>query len=167
MEAWGYNHQIPGPLLRFYVGETVEIVFLNQLPQPTTVHWHGMAVTNDMDGVPDVTQPPVQPGGKFVYRFTVTAQMLGTHHYHSHVNDDFQVDSGLDGPVIVDPSMQTTPSNVIDALYLISAFKVGGSESENAFLLDGKAYPFAPALEVPSGGKVRLRLINAGAEEST
>jgi manganese oxidase len=164
-EAWGYNHQVPGPLLRFYVGERVEIVVRNQLPQPTTVHWHGMAVPNNMDGVPGVSQAPIAPGGEFVYRFTVTSQMIGTHLYHSHVNDDFQVDNGLHGPVIVDPSPAET-SQQIDALYMIGAFKIGGSESENAFLLDGKAYPFAPALEVPLGGAVRLRLINAGAEES-
>jgi len=166
VEAWGYDHQIPGPLLRFYVGEKVEIVVRNRLPQPTTVHWHGMAVPNDMDGVPGVTQSPIRPGGEFVYRFTVTAQMIGTHHYHSHVNDDFQVDSGLDGPLIVDPSPQAAKSEDIDALYVIGAFKVGGSESENAFLLDGKAYPYAPALAVPPGATVRLRLINAGAEDS-
>ena len=92
--------------------------------------------------------------------------MIGTHHYHSHVNDDFQVDSGLLGPVIVDPSPTETSPQAIDALYLIGASKVGGSESENAFLLNGKAYPFAPVLEVPLGATVHLRLINAGAEES-
>lgn len=166
VEAWGYNHQVPGPLLRFYVGEKVEIDVFNRLPQPTTVHWHGMAVPNAMDGVPGVTQKAIPPGGEFVYRFTVTQQMIGTHHYHSHVNDDFQVDSGLYGPVIVDSSPAKAQPAQIDALYVISAFKVAGSESENAFLLDGKAYPYAPALEVPKGATVRLRLINAGAEES-
>jgi FtsP/CotA-like multicopper oxidase with cupredoxin domain len=166
VQAWGYNDQVPGPLLRFYVGEKVEIVVRNRLPQPTTVHWHGMAVPNDMDGVPDVSQAPIRSGGQFVYRFTITSQMIGTHLYHSHVNDDFQVDNGLHGPVIVDPSPTETSQNQIDALYVIGAFKVGGSDTENAFLLDGKAYPLAPALQVPLGTTVRLRLINAGAEES-
>lgn len=166
VEAWGYNHQVPGPLLRLYVGEKVAILVRNQLPQPTTVHWHGMAVPNDMDGVPGISQPPIPPGGQFVYRFTVTSQMIGTHLYHSHVNDDFQVDRGLHGAVIVDPSPAANSPQVVDALYMIGAFKVGGSETENAFLLDGKAYPFAPAIEVPLGATTRLRLINAGAEES-
>lgn len=166
IEAWGYNHRVPGPLLRFYVGEKVEVVVRNQLPQPTTVHWHGMAVPNDMDGVPGVSQAPIPPGGQFVYRFTVTSQMVGTHLYHSHVNDDFQVDSGLHGPVIVAPSPGATSAQQIDALYMIGAVKAAGSETENAFLLNGKAYPFAPAIEVPLGATVRLRLINAGAEES-
>ncbi|MDE2264707.1 MAG: multicopper oxidase domain-containing protein [Alphaproteobacteria bacterium] len=170
VEAWGYNHQVPGPLLRFYVGEKVEIVVHNQLPQPTTVHWHGMAVPNAMDGVPGVTQRPIPPGDTFTYRFTVTKQMIGTHHYHSHVNDDFQMDQGLNGPLIVDPAPpagdSASSANEIDALYVIGAFKVGGSEEENAFVLNGKAYPEAPTLVVPEGAKVRLRLINASAEQS-
>ena len=166
VEAWGYNHQVPGPLLRLWVGERVEIDVHNELPQPTTIHWHGMAVPNAMDGVPGVTQPAIPPGGTFVYRFTVTEQMIGTHHYHSHVNDDFQMDAGLYGPLIVDPSPRTTEANEIDALYVIGAFKIGGSEEENAFVLNGKAYPDAPALFVPQGAKVRLRLINANAEQS-
>ena len=166
VDAWGYNRQVPGPLLRLRVGEKVEIVVHNELPQPTTVHWHGMAVPNAMDGVPGVTQTAIPPGGTFVYRFTVTEQMIGTHHYHSHVNDDFQMDQGLYGPLIVDPSPPPAKSNDIDALYVIGAFKIGGSEEENAFVLDGKAYPGAPALLVPQGAKVRLRLINANAEQS-
>ncbi len=165
VRAWGYNGQVPGPLLQFTVGEKVEIVVHNQLPQPTTVHWHGMAVPNDMDGVPGVTHRAIPPSGHFTYRFTVTPQMIGTHHYHSHVNDDFQVDKGLYGPLIVDASPVKAQLKEIDALYVISGFKIGGSESENAFLLDGKAYPQAQALEVPLGATVRLRLINAGAEE--
>lgn len=172
VQAWGYNHQVPGPLLRFYVGEKVEIVVHNNLPQPTTVHWHGMAVPNAMDGVPGVTQAPIPQGGTFTYRFTVTKQMIGTHHYHSHVNDDFQMDQGLYGPLIVDaaPSANGLASvarvSEIDALYVIGAFKIGGSEEENAFVLNGKAYPEAPALVVPEGAKVRLRLVNASAEQS-
>ncbi|HEX8757689.1 MAG TPA: multicopper oxidase domain-containing protein [Steroidobacteraceae bacterium] len=166
VEAWGYNHQVPGPLLRLWVGERVEIVAHNELPQPTTIHWHGMAVPNAMDGVPGVTQRAIPPGGTFVYRFTVTEQMIGTHHYHSHVNDDFQMDRGLYGPLIVDSSPQPAESDEIDALYVIGAFKIGGSEEENAFVLDGKAYPDAPVLAVPQGAKVRLRLINANAEQS-
>ena len=166
VQAWGYNRQVPGPLLRFHVGEKVEIVVSNRLPQPTTIHWHGLAVPNAMDGVPGVTQAAISPGGSFTYRFTVTEQMIGTHHYHSHVNDDFQMDRGLYGPLIVDPSSAEPGAGEVDALYDIGSFKIGGSETENAFVLNGKAYPQAPALVVPVGAKVRLRLINDSAEET-
>ena len=167
VNAWGYNGQVPGPLLRFHVGEKVEIVVRNELPQPTTVHWHGLAVPNAMDGVPGVTQPAIGTGGTFTYRFAVTPQMVGTHHYHSHVNDDFQVDQGLDGPLIVDAATPAAsePDNV-DALYQIGSFKIAGSDKENVFTLDGKAHPQAPELTVPQGARVRLRLINASAEET-
>src|SRR6185437_11080490 len=69
-------------------------------------------------------------------------------------------------PLIVDPSPRPAESTEIDALYVIGAFKIGGSEEENAFVLDGKAYPDAPVLSVPQGAKVRLRLINANGEQS-
>lgn len=166
IQAWGYNHQAPGPLLRFYVGEKVEIEVRNSLPQPTTVHWHGLAVPNGMDGVPGVSQPPIPPGGAFTYRFTVTQQMIGTHHYHTHVNDDFQMDQGLNGPLIVDPAPLASAASETDLLYVIGSFKVGGSEEENAFVLNGKAYPEAPAVSVPLGARVRIRLINASAEQT-
>ena len=166
VSAWGFNGEVPGPLLRFRVGQRVEIVVHNELPQATTVHWHGLAVPNAQDGVPGVTQEPISPGGTFVYRFTVTPQMIGTHLYHTHVNDDFQMDMGLHGPLIVDPAAPLTTAKGIDALYEIGSFKIGGSEEENVFTLDGKAFPEAPALVVPEGARVRLRLVNASAEES-
>jgi FtsP/CotA-like multicopper oxidase with cupredoxin domain len=165
VNAWGYNGQVPGPLLRFKVGDKVKIVVKNQLPQVTTIHWHGLAVPNAQDGVPGITQKAIPPGGQFVYSFTVTAQMIGTHLYHTHVNDDFQMDKGLHGVLIVDPAQLGTKPKV-DALYEIASFKIGGSESENVFTLNGKACPEAPALRVAKGSLVHLRLVNASAEES-
>lgn len=162
--AWGYNGQVPGPLLRLRVGERVEVVLKNALPQATTVHWHGLAVPEAMDGMPMSERDAVPPGASFTYRFTVTPQMIGTHYYHSHFNDDFQVDQGLHGALIVDPAGSPAPG-AVDALYELSSFKVG-SEGENFFAFDGKAYPNAPALTVRRGERVRLRFINASAEES-
>lgn len=164
VHVWGYNHQVPGPLLRWRVGEQVMMTVHNQLSQLTTVHWHGLAVPNAMDGAPD-TQQPIPPGGRFTYAFTVTPQMLGTHFYHSHINDDFQVNAGLRGPLIVDPATGPVPDNSVDALYQIGSFKIGGSETENAFTLDGRSYPDSPQLDVQRGQRVLLRLINSSAEE--
>ncbi len=164
--AWGYNGQVPGPILRFKVGDKVSIVVTNRLPQPTSVHWHGLAVPNQADGVPRVTQKAIEPGQTYTYHFVVTPQMIGTHLYHSHVNDDFQVNQGLHGVLIVDPAAAKPEPNTVDATYEIASWKVMDSEVENLFLLDGKAYPEAPALRVPLGAKVRLRLVNASAESS-
>lgn len=166
VKAWGYNGQVPGPLLRLRVGERVQVVFRNDLPQPSTIHWHGLAVPNEQDGVPGVSQKAVPPGGRFVYTFTVTPQMIGTHLYHTHVNDDFQMDKGLHGVLIVEPASPPRRRYDVEAVYDIASFKLGGSEGENAFVLDGKAYPEAPALAVRRGDRVLIRLINSSAEES-
>ncbi|ADG05882.1 multicopper oxidase type 3 [Kyrpidia tusciae DSM 2912] len=174
IDAWGYNHTVPGPLIRVRVGDKVAIVLKNDLPQPTTLHLHGLAVPNAMDGVPQMatgsgtvgTQPEIPPGGSYTYRFTVTDQMIGTHLYHTHVNDDFQMDMGLHGVIVIDPRQSsTTPPYDVDAVYEISSFKVGGSEEENVFALNGKAFPEAPTLTVHRGDRVLLRLVNASAEE--
>jgi FtsP/CotA-like multicopper oxidase with cupredoxin domain len=163
--AWGYNGQVPGPLLRWKVGDKVKIVVTNHLPQETTVHWHGLAVPTGMDGVPDITQKPIPPGGQFTYAFKVTPQMAGTHLYHTHVNDDFQMDKGLHGVLIIDPAT-AGPQPDVDALYEMASFKLGGVDNENVFTLDGKACPEAPALRVSKGARVRIRMVNSSAEES-
>lgn len=161
VEAWGYNGQTAGPLIRVRVGDKVEIVVHNHLPDSTTVHWHGLAVPNSMDGVPGVTQAPIPPGGTFVYKFTITPQMIGTHYYHSHYDGLYQVDHGMYGPLIVDPAKPTKHYDV-DALYILGAWDIGGGEdNENAFTMDGKPYPNAPQLNVKLGQTVRIRLINA------
>src|SRR5262249_6110852 len=67
LRVWAYNGQVPGPELRIRLGETLRVRFTNRLPQATTIHWHGVRVPNAMDGVPYVTQPPVEPGGSFTY----------------------------------------------------------------------------------------------------
>ncbi len=167
VSAWGFDRQVPGPLIRVKVGDKVEFVVKNNLPQATTVHWHGLAVPEAQDGVPGVTQAPIAPGATFIYHFTITRQMIGTHFYHTHVNDDFQMDHGLHGVFIVDPAPSAGgPHYDIDALYEIGSFKIGGTDSENVFTLDGKAYPEAPVLTVPEGAHVLLRIVNASAEET-
>ncbi|MGH7256490.1 MAG: multicopper oxidase domain-containing protein, partial [Nitrospirales bacterium] len=82
IKAMAYNGQIPGPELRLKEGERVRIVLKNALSEPTTIHWHGLDVPNPMDGVPGVTQKPVQPGETFIYEFE--AKPAGTRWYHTH-----------------------------------------------------------------------------------
>ncbi len=96
--TWYYNEQVPGPLIQATVGDTVRVVFTNDLPEPTTIHWHGLRIDNAMDGVPAV-QEPVQPGETFTYEFVVPD--AGTFWYHPHVRSDEQVERGLYGPLIV------------------------------------------------------------------
>ncbi|MDR7553951.1 MAG: multicopper oxidase family protein [Armatimonadota bacterium] len=99
----GHGVQRPGgPEIRVREGERVRIVLTNALAEPTTIHWHGVDVPNAMDGVPQITQKPVQPGQTFVYEFE--ARPAGTRWYHTHAQEHRQLDLGLYAPLIIEPS---------------------------------------------------------------
>jgi FtsP/CotA-like multicopper oxidase with cupredoxin domain len=97
--ATAVNGQVPGPLLRMREGDAVTIRVTNRLPVRTSIHWHGMIVPADMDGVPGVSFPGIEPGSSFVYRFRVNQS--GTYWYHSHSR--FQEQTGLYGPIVIEP----------------------------------------------------------------
>ncbi|MEL6278676.1 MAG: multicopper oxidase family protein [Pseudomonadota bacterium] len=99
-KAWLYNGTAPGPVLRARQGEELKVDFKNQLPEPTTVHWHGLRVPVEMDGVPFLSQPPVAPGESFTYRLQL--EDAGTFWYHPHVNSSEQVGRGLYGLLIIE-----------------------------------------------------------------
>ena len=96
--TWLYDGSYPGSELRVSEGDVFEIEVQNDLPEETTVHWHGIPLANPMDGVPDITQPPVGSGESFTYKFE--ANPPGTYFYHSHVG--LQLDRGLFGPLIIE-----------------------------------------------------------------
>jgi FtsP/CotA-like multicopper oxidase with cupredoxin domain len=99
--VWTYNGAVPGPELRFKQGERLRVEVENALAVDTTVHWHGVRVPNAMDGVPNLTQPPIKAsGGKFLYEFEL--RDAGTYWYHPHLGSPEQVGRGLYGPLIVD-----------------------------------------------------------------
>jgi FtsP/CotA-like multicopper oxidase with cupredoxin domain len=103
--AYAINRQVPGPRIRVTQGDRLRINVTNELPESTTIHWHGLVLPNAMDGPADVTQEPIEPGGRFTYRFTVRQQ--GTFLYHSHDAPDRQQALGLYGALIVDPRDRT------------------------------------------------------------
>ena len=98
VQTWAYGDQVPGPLLRATAGDLLHVTVDNQLPTETSVHWHGIALRNDMDGVPGITQPPIKAGSRFEYEFT--APDPGTYFYHPHTG--VQLDRGLYGVLVVD-----------------------------------------------------------------
>ena len=100
VEAWTYNGQIPGPLIRLQVGDRLIVHFTNNLPKPSTIHWHGLRVPIEMDGVPGYSQPAVRPGETFTYDFTVPD--AGIFWYHPHVMSAAQVGFGLYGAFLVE-----------------------------------------------------------------
>ena len=97
--AIAINGQVPAPLLRWREGDTVTLRVTNRLKTPTSIHWHGMILPNDMDGVPGLTYDGIAPGTTFTYRFPV--QQSGTYWYHSH--SAFQEQTGHYGPIVIEP----------------------------------------------------------------
>ncbi|MEZ0067271.1 FtsP/CotA-like multicopper oxidase with cupredoxin domain [Streptacidiphilus sp. MAP12-20] len=98
VKTWTFGGQLPGREIRFTAGDALEAKVANHLPAPTAVHWHGLALRNDMDGVAPITQRAIAAGGSFTYRFTLDTP--GTYWFHPHVG--VQLDRGLYAPLIVE-----------------------------------------------------------------
>ena len=99
---FGFNGQYPGPLLSVARGSAVTVRLKNELPAPTTVHWHGVRLDNQFDGVPDAAHPAVEPGQSFTYQLKFPDE--GLFWYHPHVREDIQQDLGLYGNIFVSPA---------------------------------------------------------------
>ncbi|MGD6745840.1 multicopper oxidase family protein [Streptomyces sp. BH106] len=98
VKSWSYGGDLPGEEVRVTAGDTLALTLANHLPEPTSMHWHGIALRNDMDGVPGLTQKSVAPGADFTYRFKVAHP--GTYWFHPHSGT--QQDRGLYAPLIVE-----------------------------------------------------------------
>ncbi|MBI5943633.1 MAG: copper oxidase [Chloroflexi bacterium] len=168
--AYTYNGTVPGPMIRVTEGDQVRVVVKNELPDPTTIHWHGVEVPNAMDGVPGVTQDPIQPGETFTYEFT--AKPAGTFMYHSHYEGDVQVGIGLYAPFIIHSKESEANLPVVDKTLMISEWRMVDGETyaampmgamePNYFTINGKSFPATEIITVKKGDLVRLRLIGIG-----
>ena len=98
--GWGYDDAFPPPTLRVRLGDTLRVRLINRLPEHTSIHWHGIRLPNAMDGVPYLTQPPVEPGAEFVYEFRPPD--AGTFWFHPHCNSIEQIGRGLMGVLVVE-----------------------------------------------------------------
>jgi FtsP/CotA-like multicopper oxidase with cupredoxin domain len=170
--VWTYNGSLPGPLIRAQVGDRLIVHFTNSLPEATSIHWHGLRVPNDMDGVPGLTQDPIVAGGEFLYDFVV--RDAGTYWYHPHINSAAQVGWGLYGAIVVaDPAdPQAFGDELVLVLSDMSLDEDGqflpadhGGEFGDLFgregqvlLVNGKV---RPRLKVRAGKQQRWRIINA------
>jgi FtsP/CotA-like multicopper oxidase with cupredoxin domain len=152
VEAYAYNGQVPGPLLRVTEGDTIRIVLKNELPEPTVIHVHGPQLPNSQDGVPDVTQSVVQPGESFPYEFEVHPS--GTFVYHTHFNSVVQESKGLYGVLMVDPK-DFKPTYDREFFQVIS--ELGGF-----YVINGKSFPSTDLMDAKVGDKVHIHLINLG-----
>jgi FtsP/CotA-like multicopper oxidase with cupredoxin domain len=167
--VWAYNDQVPGPLVEATVGDLVRVVFTNDLKEATTIHWHGLRIDNEMDGVPAV-QDPVQPGETFTYEFVVPD--AGTYWYHPHVRGHEQVERGLYGPLVVHEAEEIVVDRdryfVLDDVSLrdngkLYAFTTGGMDGMhgrhgNVLLVNGQAEVLTDT--VRPGAVERWRIVN-------
>ncbi|MFB4290777.1 multicopper oxidase family protein [Nonomuraea sp. ATR24] len=189
LPTWMYDDRLPGPLIRATAGRTVRVRLVNELPAPTTVHWHGIRITPKMDGAPGLSQRPTPPGGTFDYVFTVPDP--GTYFYHSHVG--MQSDRGLYGALVVaDPreplgydqeftvvlddwqdGVRGTPEDAERRMSATSHDKglsspllggVAGHMRYPYYLVNGHTANEPRTFHSRPGARVRFRVINAAAD---
>jgi FtsP/CotA-like multicopper oxidase with cupredoxin domain len=154
-EAWTFNGQLPGPELRVRQGDLVEVTLINRdVEAGVTIHWHGVDVPNAEDGVAGMTQDAVMPGGRYVYRFV--AEDAGTYWYHSHHQSSKQVQMGLYGVFIVEPTA-APPQPSVDLAVVLHDWPTDNGTSVTLGSLDRLQRKIADP-----GTLVRLRFVNAG-----
>jgi len=159
VEIWGYNGQYPGPMIEATVGDTLRINLTNNLPEGTTIHWHGLEVPNDQDGVPGITQPIIGPGQSYTYEFTL--DKAGTTMYHTHANTVVQLSRGLVGPLVVrEKAVRQSPR--YDREYTLVLHEIDG-----LFTINGHSFPATlederSLIKLETGERIRVRMINAG-----
>ena len=170
-DVMAYDAQVPGPTLRIPQGQRVAFRLTNTLDKPTSVHWHGIRLENAMDGVPGLTQDPIEPGESFDYSFV--APDAGTYWYHSHLKSWEQVARGLYGPLIVEEIMPVDVDS--DRLFIADDWRLGddgqiaddfghmrdashGGRLGNWLTVNGET---KPVFVVRPGERIRMRCISA------
>lgn len=170
---YGYNGQVPGPVIKAKQAATITVEVTNKIDMETTIHWHGIRLDNENDGIPDVTQEPIQSGGNF--RYTVKLPDEGIYWYHPHVREDIQQDLGLYGNILVAPTehnayepVHSEQTLILDDLLLTS------KAVPDAYGSNGATYPLMGRfgnvmlingdpdyeLSVPKGSVIRFYLTN-------
>ncbi|WP_346121576.1 multicopper oxidase family protein [Micromonospora coerulea] len=155
VEAMAYNDMVPGPTIKVEVGDKVEVVLKNELDVSTVVHWHGVPIQNEMDGVANITQEPVTPGKTFTYKITAERQSVGW--FHSHHDGSNQVPAGLWGTFLIGdvPLPANTQISQEIPIQLQDSGAIGLS-------LNGKSFPATEPVRVKKGESVLIHYVNAG-----
>ena len=164
VDAWGFNGSMPGPTIEITEGDRVRIFVKNGLPEPFSMHWHGLEVPIDMDGTPGISQEAIPPGGSFTYEFTIDQH--GTFFYHSHMA--MQELMGLIGLFIVQPRVADTPRIDRDFGLIWQGWSLLPNNTIpntmamefNWLTINGKSGPATTPLIVRRGERVRIRNVN-------
>jgi FtsP/CotA-like multicopper oxidase with cupredoxin domain len=158
IDALGFNGTWPGPRIDVIEGDKVRATFKNNLDESTGIHFHGQRLPNNMDGVPHITQDPIEPGESFSYEFT--ARTVGSHMYHSHHNATDQVGRGLLGAFIVHPK---DPAQRVERKYGVSQDIVWiSNDSLGGFTINGRGFPATAPIVATLGDKILIRFMNEG-----
>ena len=150
-QAFAFNGIVPGPVIRVNEGDKVRIKVINDLPIETAVHWHGMILPNNQDGVPHLTQHPIAPGQTYTYEWTALAP--GTHWYHSHSGRS-HIGKGLYGMLEVVPKQ-----GEIDA---DRDYRIMIGDTDLGFVFNGRSVPSTTVLRGRVGERVHIRLVGTG-----
>ncbi len=164
IDLWGYNGSAPGPTIQVTQDDKVRVIFRNELPEATSMHWHGFEDQIGQDGMPGISQAPVKPGETFVYNFVIRQE--GTFFYHSHMA--MQEMAGMLGAFIMHPKVPYRPHCDKDFVVHLQAYWVLPNSTTpntqnmefNWLVLNGKAGPMATPLIVRQGDRVRIRFVN-------
>ena len=166
VDVWGYNGSMPGPTIEVNQGDRVRFIVENKLPEMTSMHWHGLELPIEMDGVPGVTQDPILPGETFTYEFTL--HQHGTFFYHSHM--PMQEMLGMIGFFIIHPTDDYSPAVDRDYGYILQEWAILPNNTVpntlsmefNWLTMNGKAGPDITPVVCKKGERVRLRFVNMG-----
>lgn len=169
MNHFGYNGTFPGPTIQVVQGDKVRIVVHNHLPEETTLHLHGLELVNSMDGIPHITQHPIQPGKTGTYELTV--HQAGTFFYHSH--DPMQEVMGQVGLFIIHPKVNYAPAVDHDFAIVIQEFRINSAVNTpspidmdfNWFTINGRSAPYTTPLLIRLGSRVRIRMLNFSTDD--
>jgi FtsP/CotA-like multicopper oxidase with cupredoxin domain len=166
-KLWGFNGRVHGPTIEAAEGDRVRIYVTNKLPEPTSIHWHGIILPSGMDGVAGLNQKSISPGETFKYEFPLV--QYGTHMYHSHFDEMTQMGLGVMGLFIIHPRRSAQPRPNRDFAIMLSEWdiKPGAYRPDprvfagfNTLTFNAKVFPATEPLVAKCGDRVRIRLIN-------
>ncbi|HEX6243553.1 MAG TPA: copper oxidase [Polyangiales bacterium] len=166
-ECWGYNGSTPGPTIEAVQGDKLRIYVTNRLPEPTTVHWHGLIIPNGMDGVSGLNQRPIPPGQTYMYEFAL--KQAGTFMYHSHFDEMTQIALGMAGMFVIHPKRPRGPRVDRDFVMMSHEWRVDVGAKRpnpnemtdfNVLTFNSKSFPGTQPLLMRTGERVRIRLGN-------
>ncbi|MEO6119140.1 MAG: multicopper oxidase domain-containing protein [Terriglobales bacterium] len=166
LDVWGYNGSAPGPTIQVNQGDRVRVIVDNHLPEATSMHWHGFEIPVKEDGMPYISQPPIAPGGRYVYEFTL--RQNGTFFYHSH--NSMQQMMGMIGMFIMHPPRAFAPKVDRDFGFILQEYGVlpnntvpnSMSMEFNWLTINGKSAPATTPVLCKLGERVRMRWVNLG-----